>query len=135
MHRPRPHTAALLYLAVVSVVTSVDPGQLGAQDREPTPIRQSDLTFDTATSARLTLRDASRDDRWLGLEVRDVRWAPDGSVVYFRWNRRPQPGDLADADPWFRTGREGRWVEQVPDAVLDDIPGSTISWSTDGHRC
>ena len=132
--RTRPLTTALLCLAVVPVMTSVDPDPLGAQDRESTPIRQSDLSFETAIAKPLTLRDASRDDRWLGLEVRDVRWAPDGSVVYFRWNPRPQPGDLTGADPWFRAGREGRWVEQVPDEGVADIPGSTISWSNDERR-
>jgi hypothetical protein len=50
----------------------------------------------------VTLREASRDDRWLGVGVRDVRWAPDGSAVYFRWPPNPAPGDDPGADPWWR---------------------------------
>ena len=124
----------LLQLASVFLFASGVPNALRAQDRQPTPITQSELTFETAAARPLTLRDAARDDRWLGLGVRDVRWAPDGSVVYFRWNRRPQPGALADADPWFRTEREGRWVEQVPDDAVVDVPSGIVVWSANGGR-
>jgi hypothetical protein len=123
-----------LTLAVGVALTAIASGSLAAQARQPTPIRQSKLNPETATTRPLTLRDAARDDRWLGIGVREVRWAPDGSVVYFRWNRQPQPGDLAGGDPWFRTDREGRWVEEVPQEAMKDIPGSTLSWSADGQR-
>ena len=51
------------------------------QSRRATPLRQSDLTVESATVRPLTIRDASRNSRWVGLGVRDVRWAPDGSVT------------------------------------------------------
>ncbi|MFQ6046087.1 MAG: prolyl oligopeptidase family serine peptidase [Gemmatimonadales bacterium] len=101
---------------------------LGAQTRQRTPIRQSNLTFETATTTPLTLLDAARDDRWLGLGVRDVRWAADGEIVYFRWNQSPTPEDLDEADPWFRADRDGEWAERVPEPELENVPGSRISW-------
>ena len=80
------------------------------------------------------MRDASRNSRWLGLGVRDIRWAPDGSVVYFRWNENPQSDDLAAADPWFRADRDGSWVEEVPAAEVEFIPAANVDWSRDGDR-
>jgi dipeptidyl aminopeptidase/acylaminoacyl peptidase len=122
-----------VFVSCVLVGLGVAPLPVAARQREPTPVRQSALTAETATAATLTLRDASRNDRWLGLGVRDVRWAPDGSVVYFRWNRSPLPDDVPDADPWFRADPDGTWVEEVarPDESL--IPGEEISWSPDGR--
>jgi len=105
-----------------------------AYAQESLPLRQSDLTYETATVQPLTLRDASRNDRWIGLEVRDVRWAPDGSVVYFRWNRNPTTHDDPAADPWFRVDRRGRGVDEVPTAELDRVPGNSLSWSADARR-
>ncbi len=128
-----PYFCALT-LAVGAALTATTSARLAAQVQQPTPMRQSNLTFESASARPLALREASRDDRWLGLGVRDVRWAPNGSVVYFRWNRYPLPGDLADADPWFRTDRTGRWVEEVPEDALGSIPASTVSWSRDGRR-
>ncbi len=109
------------------------PAGLSARQREPTPLHQSTLTPETATHTPLTLRDASRNDRWLGLGVRDVRWAPDGSAVWFRWNRAPSPADVPDADPWFRAAPDGTWVEQVPLSDEAAVPGDRISWSPDGR--
>lgn len=98
------------------------------------PLRQSRLDFQTAgPPLPLTLRDAARDDRWLGLGVRDVRWAPDGSAVYFRWHPNPAPGDDPDADPWFRVDRAGRTVQEVPDSAAHWIPAERVSWSRDGR--
>jgi dipeptidyl aminopeptidase/acylaminoacyl peptidase len=102
-----------------------------AQQRETTPIRQSSLTA-PAAPVPLTIQDASRNDRWLGTGVRDVRWALDGSSVYFRWNRRPGSDDLPEADPWFRTGADGSWVEEVSTPEVSLIPGATTVWGAGG---
>jgi hypothetical protein len=109
------------------VALGLGPLPVAAWQRQPTPVRQSALTQETATVTPLTLRDASRNDRWLGLGVRDVRWAPNGSVVYFRWNRRPSSEDVPDADPWFRADPEGAWVEEVPPGNESEIPAEGIS--------
>lgn len=126
----RPFRATVL----VSLLVPFLGAPLPAQTREPTPIRQSDLTFETANQESLDLRDAARDDRWLGLGVRDVRWAPDGSVIYFRWRRRPSSSDIPEADPWFRADRSGEWVEEVAEGEEERIPADEVSWSLDGRR-
>ena len=104
-----------------------------AQGREPTPARQSAL-IGAIAPVPLTIEDASRNDRWLGLGVRDARWAPDGSVVYFRWNRHPTSADLPEADPWFRTDPDATWVEQVPSSEVAVVPSGVPAWSSDGTR-
>jgi len=128
--------------AVLAACGLLGPGLVSARGqqsgpgllRAETPVRQSELTFETAGPPRpLTLRDASRDDRWLGVEVRDVRWAPDGSRVYFRWHPRPEPGQDPDADPWFAVDREGRTVEQVATDDRGLIPDDDPEWSRDGR--
>jgi dipeptidyl aminopeptidase/acylaminoacyl peptidase len=123
--------SGVLVLAHVALATG--PVSMAARQREVTPLRQSALTAETATPAGLTLRDASRDDRWLGLGVRDVRWAVDGSGVYFRWNRDPKPQDVDDADPWFRADPDGGWVEELTAGEEWRIPGEAVSWSPDGR--
>jgi dipeptidyl aminopeptidase/acylaminoacyl peptidase len=70
----------------------------------------------------------------LGLGVREARWAPDGSVVYFRWNRAPSSADLPEADPWFRADALGSWLEQVPAAELPNIPAGQVVWDRAGTR-
>ena len=126
-HSPR---FPLLALAAVFVLTWTLSSGLVGQTRQPTPIRQSTLTVETATTSPLTLRDASRNDRWLGLGVRDIRWDPNGSVVYFRWHADPQTDDVSEADPWYKADRDGRWVEQVTDrGEARSIPGANLEWS------
>jgi len=119
-------------LGLVLVLIAVAPA--ASQTRQATPVRQSALTAESAVMKPLTLRDAARDDRWFGLGVQDVRWSPDGSVVYFRWNQRPSVDDIPAADPWFRVERSGAWVEEVAAAEVEWIPASDVSWSDDGRR-
>jgi dipeptidyl aminopeptidase/acylaminoacyl peptidase len=101
-----------------------------AQEGQPTPIRQSDLTRQDALVRPLTLREASRNDRWMGLGVRDVRWAPDGSGVYFRWNRRPTTDDVPEEDPWFRTDPSGELVWQLQTDETAQLPGPEVRWNS-----
>jgi dipeptidyl aminopeptidase/acylaminoacyl peptidase len=106
-----------------------------AQEGDAPPLRQSELTFETAERAEpLSLRDASRDDRWLGVPPRSVRWAPDGSGVFFRWHPQPSVDDVPDADPWFFVDREGRKAKRVPLKEATKIPAGSLVWSRDGHR-
>lgn len=128
--KPRKgRTSPVALVLTLSVIASS-----AGQTREQTPIRQSALTAASAVVEPITLRDAARDDRWFGLGVRDVRWAPDGSVVYFRWNRRPSADDVPAADPWFRADRSGAWVEEVPAGETELVPAADIDWSVDGGR-
>lgn len=106
----------------------------GAQARMATPIRQATLAPAAATPVPVSLRDASRNDRWLGLGARDVRWAPDGASLYFRWNQRPVSNDLAEADPWFRTDRDGAWVEQLSARDAELVPAEVVAWNAAATR-
>lgn len=99
--------------------------------RVPAPIRQSSGAAQKPVP--LTIEDASRNDRWLGLGVRDTRWAPDGSRLWFRWNTDPKPDDLPEADPWFRTDAGGQWVERVPAGDAGLVPGASPAWSRSGR--
>lgn len=99
--------------------------------RLPIPIRQSTVT--AAARVPLTIKDVSRNDRWLGLGVRDVRWAPDGKTVYFRWNANPKSNDLPEADPWFRADPAGRWVEPLGANDAGLVPGAAVVWSRSGR--
>jgi dipeptidyl aminopeptidase/acylaminoacyl peptidase len=103
-----------------------------AQQPLALPLRQSELDSTHATVS-LTLRDVSRNDRFIGVGVRDVRWAPDGSAVYFRWNENPQTTDDPEADPWYRVDRDGRRAWRVPDSAVALIPAEDVSWSRDGR--
>ncbi len=104
-------------------------GDVAAQ---ATPLRQSALTTGTATVAPLSLREASRNDRWLGLGVRDIRWAPNGSGVYFRWNADPRTDDVADEDPWFWTNASGTEAREVSAAEAVLIPSDDVRWDATG---
>jgi len=118
----------LLVSALFGVVAGLTP--LDAQDR--TPLYQSSLRGQQAEQAiPFSLEDAGRDDRWLGLEVRDARWAVDGSGVYFRWHRQPAPGQYPEQDPWFRAGRDGLTAREV--GADEIIPDRSPSWSRDGR--
>jgi dipeptidyl aminopeptidase/acylaminoacyl peptidase len=105
---------------------------LTAQEGRATPLRQSDLTRASATVSPLTLREASRNDRWLGLGVRDIRWAPDGSAVYFRWNAAPSTNDIEEEDPWFRTNPSGSRAGEVSAEEAALIPSADIRWNATG---
>ncbi len=100
-----------------------------------TPVRQSSLDHKTpGKPLPLTLRDAARNDRWLGAGVRSVRWSPDGQNVFFRWNLNPAADQDPRLDPWFRVDRSGQAVVQVPESEIHLIPAATLSWSAKGDK-
>ncbi|MEZ4417919.1 MAG: prolyl oligopeptidase family serine peptidase [Gemmatimonadota bacterium] len=103
-------------------------------DRLALPLRQSNLTAVMAEPRELTLRDASRNDRWLGLGVRDVRWAPDGAAVYFRWKQDPASDDLPEDDPWFRVDAGATGATELTAREAQVVPAERLSWSADGVR-
>lgn len=98
--------------------------------RLPTPLRQSTLTAPPSTAQPISLRDASRNERWLGLSPRDVRWSPDGNWLYFRWNARPGSTDVPEQDPWHRTDRDGKFAEPLSGPGVVVVPGDNITWDT-----
>lgn len=140
MTDPRLLRRSLVVAPLAAILLTPLPRSAAAQSgsdllRSDAPVRQSELDFRTAAPARgVTLRDASRDDRWLGVSPRDVRWAPDGSRVYFRWHPDPAPGQDPEEDPWFAVDREGGRVEQLPVEEYGTVPGADPVWSRDGRR-
>ena len=124
-------TGLLLTLAL-----SAQPGSsAGDQSSYPLPLRQSALSAGVPVrTLPLSLRDAARDDRWLGVGVGSVRWAPDASAVYFRWSLNPKVEDAPGTDPWFRVDRTGRNAQIVSPDQIPLIPPPDASWSLDGRR-
>ncbi|MGH9392177.1 MAG: hypothetical protein ACRD1Z_21440, partial [Vicinamibacteria bacterium] len=120
------------HLLVASIVIVVVVGNDASG--ETLPLYQSTAAGRGAGRAPLTLRDASRSDRWLGVPVRDVRWSPDGKLIYFRWHPSPSPKDVPEADPWYRAERSGASAERVPEEEVHAIPAESPSWSRDGSR-
>lgn len=115
---------------LVAALPAIAAAQGGAE--RALPLRQSSLDA-SAPKDTLTLRDVSRLDRWIGQGVRDARWAPDGSVLYFRWPPQPGERDDLEGDPWWRADRSARSAEPIPDSLVWRIPGDDITWSTDGR--
>lgn len=81
---------------------------------------------------RLTLDHLGGGSRVFGLAPRDLRWAPDGSEVYFRWNESPAPGQLADDDPWFAVDRAGRTLRELTVDEIRRVPAREVVRSLDG---
>ena len=125
----RPTSRSPLSFIASAVLLHLAANPLAAQSRVATPVVQSDLAGSSIEARALTLRDASRDDRWLGLGVSDVRWAPDGSGVYFRWNQRPQVGDLPQNDPWFLADASGEWVTELSRGEWSEVPSAEQHWN------
>jgi dipeptidyl aminopeptidase/acylaminoacyl peptidase len=125
-------------LASCAAAVAVRPDAAAARQPgfvRPTPVRQAPAVQPGPASAvRLTLKDVATADRWLGQEVRDVRWAPDGGAVYFRWHPEPRPDQDPDLDPWFRVDAAGRRVEVVPEPEVHRIPAAEPAWSPDARR-
>jgi len=135
MKYPHVQARSLLVSVVVAAAAMALAMEVAWAGDAGLPLRQSELEAETAgPPLQLTLRDASRDSRWLGLGVRDVRWAPDGEAVYLRWNTHPRPDDDPDADPWYVVGRDGDTAAEVPLGDVARIPEPDPSWSRDGSR-
>ncbi len=117
-----------LLLICFLIIAPLEPITAQTWSRLPVPQNEAGKT-DAAPWQALSARQASRDDRWLGLEVRDVIWSPDGDWVYFRWNLDPQPGDDPELDPWFRVRGDGSEMEQLPADQWEAVPSVDISFS------
>jgi dipeptidyl aminopeptidase/acylaminoacyl peptidase len=106
----------------------------GLARAQETPLRQGSPPTPVAPSLEpLSLRDAARDDRWLGVGVRNVRWSPDGAQVYFQWSLDPKPEEDPELDLWFRAERSGARAANVPENEVHLVPAESVSWSVDGR--
>ena len=130
-----PVLHSLAVLLVTAPTLTAQAGDLPSDTlRWGTPVHQAPARTEGPGARTFTLREVASPDRWLGQEVRSVRWALDGSGVYFRWHRDPGIDDDPDLDPWFRVDREGEEVMLVADQDIHRIPPSTPSWSADRSR-
>jgi hypothetical protein len=70
------------------IFVSPDPSAVtpnSTQEDFTVPLRQSRFRREMSAEFQpLSLRDAARKDGWIGLGVRSVRWALDGSGVYIQ---------------------------------------------------
>lgn len=135
------HRASLRAIVCAGLlVMAASPAQLSSstatdQSSYPLPLRQSASSTGLPVETQpLSWREAANDDRWLGVGVGSLRWAPDASAVYFRWNLNPKVEDVPGADPWFRMDRTGRNAQIVPADQAHLIPPPALSWSLDGRR-
>lgn len=116
-------------LIVVFALSIVSIAHSAVDAPEKTPLRQSDLSRENPGSPQaFTLRDATRDDRWYGVGVNDVRWAPDGKYAYFQWHPSPMANQDATLDPWYRVDRDGTSAQVVAADSVHLIPAAKISW-------
>ena len=106
---------------------------VGIASADETPLRQASSP-PPSSPLPLTLRDAARDDRWLGVGVRNVRWSPGGDHVFFQWNVEPAPEEDPELDPWFRAERSGARAKRVPENEAHLVPAETLSFSANGGR-
>ncbi len=128
-----PRIPCLAVLLLASLAPSAASAQLRSQSR---------LTAaDADPDFRLTLDHLGGGPRVLGLAPRDLRWAPDGSEVHFRWHENPAPSQLPDDDPWFAASRDGSALRELTEAEVRRMPGSNRvrarfaeveAWSRDG---
>ena len=95
------------------------------------PLSQSTLAG--RGSAPLGLRDATRDDRWLGVAPSEITWSPDSSALYFRYSTEPQPGEDPDADPWYRFDLGSATLRRLELGETWMVPTGVL-WSDDGRR-
>lgn len=117
-----------IYLFVFSITI------LQAQAPLSTPLYQTPKEQRKAAKKELTLWDISRNDRWLGQSPQNIRWAVDGSGIYFQWTSNPLANPLQELDPWYKTTASGETVMQIPAEEIHLIPGPQVSWDELAER-
>ena len=121
---PAPALVGAVLLAGVLLGAAPAPAQLRSQ---------SALTpADADADFRLTLDHLGGGPRVFGLAPRDLRWAPDGSELYFRWNESPAPGQLPEEDPWFAVDGQGRTLRELTVDEIRLLPAAAVERSRDG---
>ncbi len=119
-------TRLMLFVLLAANLPGLLQAQLG---------RQSELTTgDVDYEFKLTVEHLALNSRWLGVAPREVRWAPDGSEVYFRWREDPKHDQLAETDPWYAVDRRGRTLRQLSPTEVQRLPDANLQWSGDRER-
>jgi hypothetical protein len=70
--------------------------------------------------------------QFAGYEPRDLRWAPDGQHLFFRWKQYSEPIEK-DFDTYV-VGRDGKGLRKLSDDEAKDAPPVRAFWSRDHKR-
>ena len=70
--------------------------------------------------------------QFAGYEPRDLRWAPDGQHLFFRWKQYSEPIEK-DFDTYV-VGRDGKGLRKLSDDEAKDAPPVRAFWSRDRKR-
>jgi dipeptidyl aminopeptidase/acylaminoacyl peptidase len=90
------------------------------------------LLFALSANAQLTIDQIMRGPGLAGWEPRDLRWAPDGQHVYFRWKLYTEPTEK-DYDTYV-AGRDGKNLRKLSEAEEKDAPPVRAAWTRDHKR-
>jgi dipeptidyl aminopeptidase/acylaminoacyl peptidase len=83
-------------------------------------------------SAALTIDMIMKGPQFAGYEPRDLRWAPDGQHLFFRWKQYTQSIEK-DYDTYV-VNRDGKGLRKLTDEEAKDAPPVRAYWSRDRKR-
>jgi len=90
------------------------------------------LLFALSAGAQLTIDQIMRGPELAGWEPRDLRWAPDGQHIYFRWKLYTDATEK-DFDTYV-AGRDGKGLRKLSEAEEKDAPPIRAAWTRDHKR-
>jgi dipeptidyl aminopeptidase/acylaminoacyl peptidase len=80
----------------------------------------------------LTIDQIMKGPQFAGYEPRDLRWAPDGQHLFFRWKQYTESVEK-DYDTYV-AGRDGKGLRKLTDEEAKDAPPVRAYWSRDHKR-
>jgi dipeptidyl aminopeptidase/acylaminoacyl peptidase len=80
----------------------------------------------------LNIDQIMRGPQFAGYEPRDLRWAPDGQHLFFRWKQYTESNEK-DFDTYV-VGRDGQGLRKLTDDEAKDAPPIRAFWSRDRKR-
>jgi dipeptidyl aminopeptidase/acylaminoacyl peptidase len=80
----------------------------------------------------LTIDMIMKGPQFAGYEPRDLRWAPDGQHLFFRWKQYTEPIEK-DFDT-YAVNRDGKGLRKLTDEEAKDAPPVRAYWSRDHKR-
>ena len=86
----------------------------------------------TQQPVALTIDMIMKGPQFAGYEPRDLRWAPDGQHLFFRWKQYTEPIEK-DFDTYV-VNRDGKGLRKLTDEEAKDAPPVRAYWSRDHKR-
>jgi dipeptidyl aminopeptidase/acylaminoacyl peptidase len=86
----------------------------------------------SAAPPALSIDQIMQGPRFAGYEPRDLRWAPDGQHLYFRWKQHDEP--IAKDFDTYVVGRDGKGLRKLSEDEAKDAPPVRANWSRDRKR-